>query len=159
MRFPSRNTLHWLGKWATIRAKPTRVSPRSIPDKIYFSKALNSIQNRIYFSKPLSLIQNRIYFWKVGKERRNVWSSTNAARTCWGNASTTRCSWSRSPPACPLLSVRLVALKTLNPFLPTVPTFVVRETDVSRTAGVGTVGMNGLIAYLNQFSSKIVTRS
>jgi len=33
----------------------------------------------------------------------------------------------------------------INPFLPTVPTFAVRETDVSRTANVGTVGMNGLI--------------
>ena len=32
----------------------------------------------------------------------------------------------------------------LNPFMPTVPTFAVRETDVSRTANVGTVGMNGL---------------
>ena len=32
----------------------------------------------------------------------------------------------------------------LNPFLPTVPTFAVRETDVSRTANVWTVGMNGL---------------
>ena len=32
-----------------------------------------------------------------------------------------------------------------NPFLPTVPTFAVRETSVSRTANVGTVGMNGLI--------------
>ena len=30
-----------------------------------------------------------------------------------------------------------------NQFLPTVPTFAVRETSVSRTANVGTVGMNG----------------
>ena len=28
--------------------------------------------------------------------------------------------------------------------MPTVPTFAVRETDVSRTANVGTVGKNGL---------------
>ena len=32
--------------------------------------------------------------------------------------------------------------------MPTVPTFAVRETDVSRTANVGTVGMNGLITVL-----------
>ena len=32
----------------------------------------------------------------------------------------------------------------INPFMPTVPTFAVRETDVSQTANVGTVGMNGL---------------
>ena len=33
----------------------------------------------------------------------------------------------------------------LNPFMPTVQTFAVRrETDVSRTANVGTVGKNGL---------------
>ena len=31
-----------------------------------------------------------------------------------------------------------------NQFLPTVSTFAVRETSVSRTANVGTVGMNGL---------------
>jgi len=30
----------------------------------------------------------------------------------------------------------------VNPFMPTVPTFSVRETDVSRTANVGTVGKN-----------------
>ena len=30
----------------------------------------------------------------------------------------------------------------LNPFMPTVPTFAVRETDVSRTSNVGTVGKN-----------------
>ena len=36
----------------------------------------------------------------------------------------------------------------LNPFLPTVPTFTVRETSVSRTANVGTVGRNGLILSL-----------
>ena len=35
-------------------------------------------------------------------------------------------------------------LITLNQFLPTVPTFAVRETLVSRTANVGTVGKNGL---------------
>ena len=33
----------------------------------------------------------------------------------------------------------------LNPFLPIVPTFAVRETLVSRTENVGTVGKNGLI--------------
>ena len=33
----------------------------------------------------------------------------------------------------------------VNPFMPTVPTFAVRETDVSQTANVGTVGMNGLL--------------
>jgi len=32
----------------------------------------------------------------------------------------------------------------LNPFMPTVPTFAVRETSVSRTANVGTVAKNGL---------------
>ena len=32
-----------------------------------------------------------------------------------------------------------------NPFTPTVPPFAVRETNLSRTANVGTVGMNGLI--------------
>ena len=31
---------------------------------------------------------------------------------------------------------------SLNTFMPTVPTFAVRETDVSRTANVGTVGKN-----------------
>ena len=29
-------------------------------------------------------------------------------------------------------------MRALNPFMPTVPTFAVRETDVSRTANVGT---------------------
>ena len=33
----------------------------------------------------------------------------------------------------------------INPFMPTVPTFAVRETNVSRTENVGTVGMTGLI--------------
>ena len=33
-----------------------------------------------------------------------------------------------------------------NPFMPNVPTFAVRETSVSRTANVGTMGMNGLKA-------------
>jgi len=33
----------------------------------------------------------------------------------------------------------------INTFLPTVPTFAVRETTVSLTANVGTVGMNGLM--------------
>ena len=37
---------------------------------------------------------------------------------------------------------------TLNPFLPTIPTFAVRETVVSRTANVGTVGKNVLIGAL-----------
>ena len=37
----------------------------------------------------------------------------------------------------------------IDPFLPTVPTFAVRETDVSRTANVGTVGMNGLTRVLD----------
>jgi len=32
----------------------------------------------------------------------------------------------------------------INPFMPTVPTFAVRETDVYRTANVGTVGKNWL---------------
>ena len=32
----------------------------------------------------------------------------------------------------------------MNPFMPTVPTFAVRETFVSRTANVGTVGKNEL---------------
>ena len=32
----------------------------------------------------------------------------------------------------------------INPFMPTVPTFAVQETDVSRTANVGTVGKNWL---------------
>ena len=32
----------------------------------------------------------------------------------------------------------------LNPFMLTVPTFAVRETSVSRTANVGTVGKNWL---------------
>ena len=36
----------------------------------------------------------------------------------------------------------------LNPFLPTVATFAVRETDVFRTTNVGTVGMNGLTVSL-----------
>ena len=31
-----------------------------------------------------------------------------------------------------------------DPFMPTVPTFAVRETDVSRTANVGTVSKNWL---------------
>ena len=31
-----------------------------------------------------------------------------------------------------------------NPFMPNVPTFAVRETEVSRTANVWAVGMNGL---------------
>ena len=33
-----------------------------------------------------------------------------------------------------------------NPFFPTIPTFAVRETSVSRTANVGTVGINRLIS-------------
>ena len=32
--------------------------------------------------------------------------------------------------------------------MPTVPTFAVREIDVSRTANVGTVGMNGLTSLI-----------
>ena len=36
-----------------------------------------------------------------------------------------------------------IAIK-FNPFLLTVPTFALRETSVSRTANVGTVGINGL---------------
>ena len=35
---------------------------------------------------------------------------------------------------------------SFNPFMPTDPTFAVRETDVSPTANVGTVGKNGLIS-------------
>ena len=35
-------------------------------------------------------------------------------------------------------------LADVNPFMPTVQIFAVQETDVSRTANVGTVGMNGL---------------
>ena len=35
----------------------------------------------------------------------------------------------------------------VNQFLPTVPTFAVRETDVSRTANVATVGKNWLRAF------------
>ena len=35
---------------------------------------------------------------------------------------------------------------SFNPFMPTVQTFAVRETSVSRTANVGTVGKNGLIS-------------
>ena len=38
----------------------------------------------------------------------------------------------------------IITLLLFNPFLPTVPTFAVRETDVSRTANVVTVGKNGL---------------
>ena len=36
-------------------------------------------------------------------------------------------------------------MSLINPFMPTVRTFAVRETRVSRTANIGTVGMNGLI--------------
>ena len=39
-------------------------------------------------------------------------------------------------------------MRPFNPFLPTVPTFAVREADVSRTANVETVGMNGLSSDL-----------
>ena len=39
----------------------------------------------------------------------------------------------------------------LTPFLPTVPTFAVRDTHVSRTANVGTVSMNGLIVEIEPF--------
>ena len=39
---------------------------------------------------------------------------------------------------------RISRLCVFNPFLPTVPTFAVRETHVSRTANVWTVEMNGL---------------
>ena len=35
-------------------------------------------------------------------------------------------------------------MQSSTSFLPTVPTFAVRETDVSRTANVGTVGKSGL---------------
>ena len=38
-----------------------------------------------------------------------------------------------------------VCFKHINPFMPTIPTFAVRETLVSRTANVGKMGMNGLI--------------
>jgi len=37
-----------------------------------------------------------------------------------------------------------VTFEALNPFMPTFQTFAVRETDVSRTANVGTVGKNWL---------------
>ena len=38
-------------------------------------------------------------------------------------------------------------LRLRNQLLLTIPTFAVRETDVSRTANVGTVGMNGLTNF------------
>ena len=51
-----------------------------------------------------------------------------------------------------LLSIQNRCFKrfnSINPFMPTVPTFAVRETDVSRTANVGTMGMNGLITKMS----------
>jgi len=43
-----------------------------------------------------------------------------------------------------IVTFRRTVLKLFNPFMPIVPTFAVRETHVSRTANVGTVGKNGL---------------
>ena len=46
-----------------------------------------------------------------------------------------------------------------NLFMPTIPTFAVRETSVSRTANVGTVGMNEFkLNKLQKYILKIVVQ-
>ena len=52
-----------------------------------------------------------------------------------------------------LLAAEGFQIQINRPFMPTIPTFAVRETDVSRTPNVGTVGKNGLTAHQKRLRS------